>query len=142
MRGNAVLANHTNHDFAEQFYLNRRSKIIMTVKPTATSGRSYFLKESARIGALKLRAEQLGLSHYASLYGDKRYTATWQKLLENEPELEPLSPRLIQKSSTINWKLAIALFIGAMALLCLLKPLYNKALPIHIDIKIQVTGRK
>ena len=106
----------------------------MTDKPSA-----FFAGKETRIALLKLRAEQLGLTHYAGLYGDKRYTATWQKLLEHEPDLQPLQPlqpRHIEKSSNINWKLAIALFVGAMALLCLLKPLYSKALPIKINIQI------
>jgi hypothetical protein len=107
----------------------------MAEKPTAKDGRSYFLKESGKLGALKLRADELGLTHYAGLYGDKRYTATWQKLLENEPDLQPLQPRQPKKSN-INWKLAIALFVGAMALLCLLKPLYSKVLPVKITIQI------
>jgi hypothetical protein len=91
--------------------------------------------KSHKIAVLKLRAEQLGLSPYAGLYGDKRCTATWQKLLEHEPELQPLQPRQ-PKKSTFNWKLAIALFVGAMALLCLLKPLYSKVLPVKITIQI------
>ncbi|MEG4287294.1 hypothetical protein QUB68_29735 [Microcoleus sp. A006_D1] len=113
----------------------------MTHEPPLCDGRSHLFtgKDSRSISALKLRAEQLGLTPYASLYGDKRCKETWQKLLKHEPELEPLHPRPIQKSSTIDWKLAIALFIGAMALLYLLKPLYNKALPIQINIQI---GRK
>jgi len=114
----------------------------MTEKPTAKDGRSYFLKESGKLGALKLRAENLGLAPYASLYGDKRKRETWEKLLEHEPELQPLQPRQPEKSSTINWKLTIALFVGAMALFCLLKPLYSKVLPIQISIKIQFTGQK
>ncbi|MEG4287287.1 hypothetical protein QUB68_29700 [Microcoleus sp. A006_D1] len=113
----------------------------MTDKPSVDCGRSYFFtgEDSRKIDALKMRAEQLGLTPYAKLYGDKRCTATWQRLLEHEPELEPLHPRQTEKSPQINWQLAIALFIGAMALLCLLKPLANKALPIHITIQI---GRK
>jgi hypothetical protein len=111
----------------------------MAEKPTAKDGRSYFLKESGKLGALKLRAENLGLAPYAGLYGDKRCRETWQKLLEHEPELEPLQPRQPEKSSTINWKLAIALFVGAMALLWLTKPLYSKVLSIQITIQL---GRK
>ena len=114
----------------------------MTQKPTVTSGRSHLFTKKANLSALKLRAEKLGLVPYASLYGDKRRSATWEKLLENEPELEPLHPRPIQKSQEINWKLAIALSIAAIALLCLLQPLRNKVLPVHIDIKIQLTGQK
>ncbi len=110
----------------------------MTEKPTAKDGRSYFLKESGKLGALKLRAENLGLAPYASLYGDKRKRETWEKLLEHEPDLQPLQPRQPEKSN-INWKLAIALFVGAMALLWLTKPLYSKVLPIQITIQL---GRK
>ncbi|MEG4287309.1 hypothetical protein QUB68_29810, partial [Microcoleus sp. A006_D1] len=110
----------------------------MQQKPPTALGRSHLFtgKDSRSIGALKLRAEELGLTHYAKLYGDKRYTATWQKLLENEPDLQPLQPRHIEKSSTINWKLAIALFVGALALIILLRPIRNAALPIHINIQI------
>jgi hypothetical protein len=95
--------------------------------------------KSHKIAVLKARAENLGLAPYASLYGDKRCSATWQKLLENEPELEPLQPRQPEKSSNINWKLAIALFVGAMTLLWLTKPLYSKVLPVRITIQL---GRK
>lgn len=92
-----------------------------------------------RIDELKTQAQQLGLAPYAKLYGDKRCTATWQRLLESDPKLEPLHPRPIEKSPQINWQLAIALFIGAVALLCLLKPIYSKALPVKITIEL---GRK
>ena len=112
----------------------------MQQKPPLCNGRSDLMgAKSHKIAVLKARAENLGLTPYASLYGDKRCSATWQKLLENEPELQPLQPRQPEKSSTINWKLAIALFVGAMALLCLLKPLYSKVLPIQITIQL---GRK
>ncbi|MEG4287304.1 hypothetical protein QUB68_29785 [Microcoleus sp. A006_D1] len=110
----------------------------MTHEPPLCDGRSHLFtgKDSRSIAALKIRAEQLGLTPYASLYGDKRCKETWQKLLQHEPELEPLHPRPIQKSQEINWKLAIALFVGALALIILLRPIRNAALPIHINIQI------
>lgn len=112
----------------------------MQQKPPLCNGRSDLMgAKSHKIAVLKARAENLGLAPYASLYGDKRCSATWQKLLENEPELEPLQPRQPEKSSNINWKLAIALFVGAMTLLWLTKPLYSKVLPVRITIQL---GRK
>ena len=139
LRGSRAYDSPTNHDFPDSYSATDGAKFIMTEKPTAKDGRSYFLKESGKLGALKLRAENLGLAPYAGLYGDRRCSATWQKLLENEPDLEPLQPRQPEKSSNIDWKLAIALFVGAMALFCLLKPLYSKVLPIQITIQL---GRK
>jgi len=106
----------------------------MTDKPSA-----FFAGKETRIAALKLRADELGLMTYAGLYGDKRCKETWLKLLETAPELQPLHPRVIEKSSQFNWKLAIALFIGAVAFLCLPKPLYSKGLPVKITIEL---GRK
>jgi hypothetical protein len=88
-----------------------------------------------RIDYLREQAEQLGLTPYAGLYGDKRKLATWQKLLESE-NLEPLPPRQIETSKQINWPLAIALFVGAMTLLCLIKPIADKAFPVRINIQI------
>ena len=94
-------------------------------------------RECRQIDCLKARAHELGLCEYAKLYGDKRKRETWEKLLDSHGELEPLRPRLIEKSETrINWQFAIASFIGAMALLCLVKPLMDKALPIRITIQI------
>ena len=123
----------------------------MTEKPPTATGRSHLFtgKDSRSISALKLRAEQLGLTHYASLYGDKRKRETWEKLLENEPELEPLQPRLqLETFKKSDYQpphrrhYAIALSVGAIALLCLLQPLHSNILPIDIDIKIQFTGQK
>lgn len=94
-------------------------------------------RECRQIDCLKARAHELGLCEYAKLYGDKRKRETWEKLLDSHSALEPLRPRLIEKSETrINWQFAIASFIGAMALLCLVKPLMDKALPIRITIQI------
>ena len=94
-------------------------------------------RECRQIDFLKARARELGLCEYAKLYGDCRKRETWEKLLDSHGELEPLRPRLIEKSETrINWQFAIASFIGAMALLYLLKPLMDKALPIRITIQI------
>lgn len=116
----------------------------MHQKPPLCDGRSHLFarKDSRSIGALKARAEELGLKPYAGLYGDKRYVATWLKLLENEPELQPLHPRQPEQSAPINWKLAIALFVGAMALLYLLQPLRSKVLPVHIDVNIRLGEQK
>lgn len=114
----------------------------MTDKPSASAGKN-------RIDVLKLRAEQLGLTHYASLYGDKRKRETWEKLLEHEPELEPLHPRpQFPEFKKSDYQLphrrhyAIALSIAAIALLWLAKPLLSKVSPIQLDIKIQLTGQK
>jgi len=114
----------------------------MTEKPSASAGKT-------RIDALKLRAEQLGLVPYASLYGDKRRTATWEKLLENAPELEPLHPRpQFSQFKSSDYRLphrrhyAIVLSVAAVISFCLLQPLLSKTLPIQIDFKIQVTGQK
>ena len=94
-------------------------------------------RESRQIDFLKARARELGLCEYAKLYGDCRKRETWEKLLDSHGELEPLRPRLIEKSeSRINWQFAIAFFIGAVALLCLLQPLYSKVLPIRVTIQI------
>jgi hypothetical protein len=142
MRDNRACQSPVNHDFPEQLNPNRRSKIIMTAKPTATSGRSQFFKKSEKLSTLKLRAERLGLTHYASLYGDKRCLTTWQKLLENEPELEPLQPRPIEKSKSINWKIAIALLIIVTGSNAMIKSLQRKAFPVHIDVKIEFKGQK
>lgn len=94
-----------------------------------------------RLHILKKEAAELGLTPYAEFYGDRRQRVTWEKLLEGNEELVPLSKKEIPSPARaqINWKLAIALFIGAIALICLLKPLFSKALPIKITIEL---GRK
>lgn len=94
-------------------------------------------RSQERLSELKAQAQQLGLTPYAGLYGDKRRLDTWQKLLASE-NLQPLPPRQIETSSNhrIDWKLAIALFVGAIALLCLLKPIADKVLPVRINIQI------
>jgi hypothetical protein len=123
----------------------------MTENPPTATGRSHLFtgKDSRSISALKLRAEQLGLTHYASLYGDKRKRETWEKLLENEPELEPLHPRpQISQFKKSDYQpphrrhYAIVLSVAAVISFILLQPLYSKVLPIDIDIKIQFTGQK
>jgi hypothetical protein len=94
-------------------------------------------RECRQIDCLKARAHELGLSDYAKLYGDKRKRETWEKLLDSHGELEPLRPRLIEKSeSRINWQFAIASFIGVVTLLYLLQPLYSKVLPVRVTIQI------
>lgn len=95
-------------------------------------------RECRQIDFLKARAHELGLSDYAKLYGDKRKRETWEKLLDSQGELEPLRPRLIEKSRQpqINWQFAIASFIGAVALLCLMKPMMDKVLPVTITIHV------
>src|SRR5919199_1615566 len=67
-------------------------------------------RECRQINCLKARAHELGLCEYAKLYGDKRKRETWEKLLDSRGELEPLRPRLIEKSETrINWQFGIYL---------------------------------
>jgi len=123
----------------------------MTEKPPTATGRSHLFtgKDSRSISALKLRAEQLGLTHYASLYGDKRKRETWEKLLEHEPELEPRQPRpQLEKFKSSDYRLphrrhyAIVLSVAAVISFILLNPLFSKVLPIQIDFKIQLTGQK
>ena len=63
------------------------------------------------LGTLKAKATELGLTPYASLYGDRRQRDTWEKLLQSAGELTPLPERRIATPdrAQINWKLAIAL---------------------------------
>ncbi|MEG5061915.1 hypothetical protein QUB60_29595 [Microcoleus sp. A2-C5] len=119
----------------------------MHQKPPTAIGRSHLF--NASISALKLRADELGLTHYASLYGDKRKRETWLKLLEHEPDLQPLQPRpQFSKFKKSDYQLphrrhyAIVLSVAAIALLWLAKPLLSKVSPIQLDIKIQLTGQK
>lgn len=94
-------------------------------------------RECRQIDYLKARAHELGLCKYASLYGDRRKRETWEKLLDSQGELEPLRPRLVEKSeSRIHWQLGIASFLVAVTLLCLLKPMMDKVLPVRITIQI------
>lgn len=90
------------------------------------------------LATLKQKATDLGLTPYASLYGDRRQRATWEKLLQSAGELTPLPERQIATPdrAQINWKLAITLLIGAIALSFLLQPLYSKVFPIKINIQI------
>lgn len=88
---------------------------------------------------LKQQASDLGLTPYASLYGDRRQRATWEKLIESASELTPLPQRISEKlpdRAQINWKLAIAFLVGAIVLGFLLQPLRSKILPIKITIQI------
>ena len=88
------------------------------------------------IAALKAQATNLGLTPYASLYGDRRQRATWEKLLQSVGELTPLPERPTPDRAQINWKLVIALLVGALALGFLLQPLRSKIFPIKITIQI------
>ena len=108
----------------------------MSENQSSLQGRSQFFmgNDALKLDSLKRTAEQLGLAHYASIYGDKRCKSTWIKLLANT-DLHPLNPRYTEKSQPINIKLAIALFMGAMVLLFLLKPLHSKVFPIQVTIQ-------
>jgi hypothetical protein len=108
----------------------------MTQKPPYDDGRSQFFmgNNALKLDSLKQTAEQLGLAPYASLYGDKRCKSTWIKLLANT-DLHPLTPRYTEKSQPINIRLAIALFMGAVILLFLLKPLHNRVFPVRVNIQ-------
>lgn len=92
------------------------------------------------LATLKKKATILGLTPYAGLYGDRRQRTTWEKLLQSAGELTPLPERPIETPdrAQINWKLAIALFVGAIVALLLLKPVYSRAFPIKIYIQIGV----
>jgi len=87
------------------------------------------------LAALKQKAATLGLSPYASLYGDRRQRATWEKLIQSADELTPLLERQPDRTQ-INWKFAIAVLIGAIALGFLLQPLRSKCLSFKINIQI------
>jgi Tfp pilus assembly protein PilN len=87
---------------------------------------------------LKQKATNLGLTPYASIFGDRRRRTTWENLLQSVGELTPLPERQIETSdhAQINWKLAIALLVGASALILLLQPLCSKGFSIKITIQI------
>ena len=109
----------------------------MSQKPPPNDGRSQLFTGSSdalKLDSLKRTAEQLGLAPYASIYGDKRCKSTWVKLLANS-DLHPLTPRYIEKSQPINVKFAIALFMGAVILLFLLKPLHSRVFPVRVTIQ-------
>jgi hypothetical protein len=89
------------------------------------------------LAILKQKAHDLGLTPYASLYGDRRQRVTWEKLLQSADELTPLPERQPDRAQ-INWKLAIALLVGVLALGFLLQPLCSKVFPIKITIHIQI----
>jgi hypothetical protein len=94
------------------------------------------------LAILKKEATELGLTPYAALYGDRRQRETWEKLLKSAGDLAPLLPRprcvQVPDRAQINWKLAIALLIGAIAVGVLLQPLSSKTFPIKITIIIQI----
>ena len=96
------------------------------------------MTDRSSLATLKQKATNLGLTPYASLYGDRRQRATWKKLLQSADELAPLSERQIATPdrAQINWKLAIAFLVGALALGFLLQPLRSKVFPIKITIQI------
>ncbi|MEG4918611.1 hypothetical protein [Microcoleus sp. B7-D4] len=107
----------------------------MTQKPPQNGRSNYFMGNNAlKLDALKRTADEMGLTPYASLYGDKRCKSTWVKLLAHT-DLHPLNPRYTEKTQPINIKFAIALFLGAMILLFLLKPLHSKVFPIQVNIQ-------
>ena len=92
------------------------------------------------LATLKQKATNLGLTPYASLYGDRRQRATWEKLLQSADELTPLPEREIATPdrAQINWKLAITFLVGAIALSLLLQSLPSKVFAIKITIQIGV----
>lgn len=89
------------------------------------------------LSILKKEARELGLTPYASLYGDRRERATWERLLESVGELPPLQQRQrdeLPVHAQINWKLAIAFLALALGLIFLLQP--RSIFPIKITIQI------
>lgn len=96
------------------------------------------MTDHGSLATLKQKATNLGLTPYASLYGDRRQRATWEKLLESVGELTPLPERQIATPdrAPINRKLAIALLVGVFAIGFLLQPLRSKVFPIKITIQI------
>ena len=92
--------------------------------------------------SLKDEATELGLTPYASLYGDRRQLATWERLLEGSEELVPLPKRAIEvpDRAQINWKLAIALLTAMLSLFLLLQPLRSKIFPVRITVQIQANN--
>jgi hypothetical protein len=108
----------------------------MAQKPPPTDGRSQFFmgSQTLKLDSLKKVADEMGLTPYASIYGDKRCKTTWIKLLANT-ELHPLNPRYTENSQPINVKFAIALFMGAIVLLFLLRAVYSKVFPIQVTIQ-------
>jgi|SRR6478672_2244898 len=96
------------------------------------------MTDRSNLTTLKAQAANLGLTPYAGLYGDRRQRATWEKLLQSASELTPLPERQIPvpDRAQINWKLAIAFLVGALALIFLLQPLRSKIFPIKITIQI------
>jgi len=95
-------------------------------------------KIKKQLHILKAEASKLGLTPYASLYGDRRQLATWEKLLEGSEGLVPLPKRAIEASDRvqINWKLAIAFLVGTLSLIFILQPLCSKIFPVKITIQI------
>jgi len=96
------------------------------------------MTDRSSLATLKQKATDLGLTPYASLYGDRRQRTTWEKLLQSADELTSLPERQIETPdrTQINWKLAIALFAGVIALILLLQPLHSKGFSIKITIQI------
>lgn len=96
------------------------------------------MTDRSSLATLKQKATDLGLTPYASLYGDRRQRATWEKLLQSAGELTSLPERQITVPDRvqINWKLAIAILVGALALGLLLRPLRSNVFPIKITIQI------
>ena len=95
------------------------------------------------LAILKKEATELGLTPYAALYGDRRQRETWEKLLKSAGDLTPLLPRSrcaqgMLDRAQINWKLAIALLVGVIALGLLLQPLRSK---VFLKITIQIGTR-
>lgn len=90
----------------------------------------------------KNQAAELGLTPYASLYGDRRQLATWKKLLAGSEELVPLPKRAIEvpDRAQIKWKLPIGILTGfAIGLLLSSSLLFVtgiKVSPVRIKIEI------
>lgn len=123
---------------------------VQTTSPTAgiTPARSKFIMSEnllRQIDELKIKASFRGLTVCdARRYGDARRLETWQKLLSEYPAVTPAPvPQISTKPDyrQINWRQAIALFVGAIVLFLLLQPLYSRLLklsPIRINIQFSV----
>jgi len=95
------------------------------------------------LAILKKEATELGLTPYAALYGDRRQRETWEKLLKSAGDLAPLLPRphciQVPDRAQINWKLAIALLVSAIALFVLRQPFCSKGFPLlRITVYVQI----
>jgi len=165
MRGNAVLAHHTNHDFPKRLYPTVWSQKIMTqgdgrpvrtIATLNTAATARPMVSRRRIEHLKQLAYDCNLTNeQARVFGKLTATATWENLLlahglEFEPRIESTLnavatanqelPRQINLLEWVDFGQLIAVSLASVGFAVFVLSLWPRINPLNLlpPVKIQI----